>query len=126
MREIKRGEIYWIDLGKGEGSVQGGVRPVVVTSNNMCNKFSPVVEVRPITSRLDKNNIPTHVFLSADQYPLHKDSIILAEQAKSVNKTQLGEYICKINELETRKLNRAIAIQSGLIDARSTNNVIAI
>lgn len=115
MEEVKRGSVYWVDLGNGIGSLQGGIRPVVVTSNNVCNRFSPIVEIRPITTKINKRNMPTHVLLLADKYPLKQDSIVLVEQAMSINKSQLMNYICSIDDRDIVKINVAIAIQSGLV-----------
>lgn len=107
--KIVRGEIYWVDFGDGKGSIQGNVRPAVITSNDKNNKFSPTVNVAPITSSINKKNIPSHVQIEG--CGLEKISTILTEQTRTVNKTDLKGFIgyCDTNTLN--KLNNAINIQ---------------
>ena len=111
----RRLDIYWIDLGKGNGSIQGGLRPCVVTTNDMANKFSPVIQVAPITSSMTKRKLPTHVNVKQGEAGLSKDSTILLEQNMPVNKTQIRSYIGTIADREVeRQINQAIKIQMGV------------
>ena len=111
----RRLDIYWIDLGKGNGSIQGGLRPCVVTTNDMANKFSPVIQVAPITSSMTKKKLPTHVNVKQGEAGLSKDSTILLEQNMPVNKIQIRSYIGTITDREVaRQINMAIKIQMGV------------
>lgn len=92
---IKRGDVFLDDLGKGEGSVQGGTRPVVIIQNNIGNKFSPTLIIAPVTSRMTKKNIPTHVKI---KNKLAKESIVLLEQIRTINKNDLKNYITTLEE----------------------------
>jgi mRNA interferase MazF len=114
---IVRGEIYWVDFGEGKGSIQGGIRPAVITCNNMNNKFCPTINVAPITSSINKKNIPSHVQIEG--CGLDKPSTILIEQTRTVNKTDLKGFIgyCDIDTLN--KLDNAIKIQ---FDTKEQNN----
>lgn len=115
MMNIKRGDVYLVNL-SGKGSEQQGVRPMIITSNDFCNKFSPTLTAVPLTSKLMKRQMPTHVFFAASQYPIEKDSIALCEQIITIDRTRLVEDkpLFKLNELEMTRLNRAMAIQLGL------------
>ena len=107
----RRLDIYWIELGKGNGSIQGGLRPCVVTTNDMANKFSPVIQVAPITS-MTKKKLPTHVNIKQGEAGLSKDSVILLEQNMPVNKTQIRSYIGTVTDREVMyQINQAIKIQ---------------
>lgn len=111
----RRLDIYWIDLGKGNGSIQGGLRHCVVTTNDTANKFSPVIQVAPITSSMTKKKLPTHVNVKQGEAGLSKDSTILLEQNMPVNKTQIRSYIGTITDREVaRQINQAIKIQMGV------------
>ena len=110
----RRLDIYWIDLGQGHGSIQGGLRPCIVTTNDMANKFSPVIQVAPITS-MTKEKLPTHVNVKQGEAGLSKDSTILLEQNMPVNKTQIRSYIGTITDREVMyQINMAIKIQMGV------------
>ena len=110
----RRLDIYWIELGKGNGSIQGGLRPCVVTTNDMANKFSPVIQVAPITS-MTKKKLPTHVNIKQGEAGLSKDSVILLEQNMPVNKTQIRSYIGTVTDREVMyQINQAIKIQMGV------------
>ena len=93
---IKRGEIYFADLSPVIGSEQGGVRPVLVVQNDVGNKFSPTIIAAAITSQLEKAKLPTHIQLPAEKYGLPKNSIVLLEQIRTIDKKRLKE---KIGEL---------------------------
>ena len=111
----RRLDVYWVDLGQGNGSIQGGRRPCVVTTNDMANKFSPVIQVAPITSKMTKKALPTHVSIKQGECGLSKDSTILLEQNMPVNKTQILSYIGTITSKEIEiKINKAIKIQMGI------------
>ena len=111
----RRLDVYWVDLGQGNGSIQGGRRPCVIVSNDMANTFSPVIQIAPITSKISKKNLPTHVSVKPDECGLSKDSTILLEQNMPINKTQILSYIGTItNEEISCKINQAIKIQMGI------------
>ena len=111
----RRLDVYWVDLGQGSGSIQGGLRFCVVTTNDMANKFSPVIQIAPITSSMTKKKLPTHVNVKQGEAGLSKDSVILLEQNMPVNKTQIRSYIGTITDREVaRQINQAIKIQMGV------------
>ena len=94
---VKRGEIYFADLSPVVGSEQGGVRPVLVIQNNVGNKYSPTVIVSAITSQLSKAKLPTHIELSSQIYHLPKDSVVLLEQIRTLDKRRLKEKITTVD-----------------------------
>ena len=94
---IKRGDIYYADLRPVIGSEQGGVRPVLIIQNDTGNKHSPTVICAAITSRMNKAKLPTHVELSASRYELVKDSVILLEQVRTIDKKRLKEKVCHLD-----------------------------
>lgn len=110
---IKRGEIYYADLSPVVGSEQGGVRPVLIIQNDVGNKFSPTVIVAAITSQLSKAKIPTHVELSAREYKLPKDSVVLLEQIRTIDKRRLKEKISVLDNQKMRTINLAILVSLG-------------
>ncbi len=110
---IKRGEIYYADLSPVVGSEQGGVRPVLIIQNDVGNKFSPTVIVAAITSQLSKAKIPTHVELSAREYKLPKDSVVLLEQIRTIDKRRLKEKISALDNQKMRAINLAILVSLG-------------
>lgn len=111
--EIKRGEVYYADLSPVVGSEQGGVRPVLVIQNDVGNKFSPTVIVAAITSQINKAKIPTHIELSSEEYNLPKDSVILLEQIRTIDKRRLKERITNLQPNKMKEVNRAILISVG-------------
>lgn len=115
--EYKRGQIIYLDLGiEGiKGSEQKGERPCVVIQNNTGNHFSPNIIVVPVTSQLTKRPIPTHVELDKDKYNLDRNSIILAEQVKTVSKERCKNFLGELEPNDMDKLNRAISISLGLM-----------
>ena len=117
---IKRGELYYADLSPVFGSEQGGIRPVLVVQNDIGNKYSPTVIAAAITSKLDKAKLPTHVELCATDYGLQKDSVILLEQIRTIDKSRLENYIGKVNKDTMRKIDQALAVSVGLTDIYST------
>jgi len=112
---IKRGEIYFADLSPVVGSEQGGVRPVLVVQNDVGNRYSPTVIVSAITSQLSKAKLPTHVELSSSKYNLPKDSVVLLEQIRTLDKRRLKEKISFIDEQKMKEIEKAIIISFGLV-----------
>ena len=115
-RKIMRGEIYYADLSPVIGSEQGGMRPVLVLQNNVGNKHSPTVIVAVITSRLGKPKLPTHVKLGASY--LAKDSMVLLEQIRTIDKRRLLEYVGRVTLDEMSAIERALLVSVG-IDAKN-------
>ena len=113
MDEIKRGEIYYADLSPVVGSEQGGVRPVLIIQNDVGNKYSPTVIVSAITSKIDKAKIPTHIELKASECGLIKDSVVLLEQIRTIDKKRLKEKIGILNEFKIKQINTALLISLG-------------
>ena len=111
--DIKRGEIYYADLSPVVGSEQGGVRPVLIIQNNTGNLFSPTVIASAITSQLTKARLPTHIEIREGQYGLPKDSVILLEQIRTLDKRRLKEKLGVLNPPDMRKVDKAILISLG-------------
>ena len=95
---IKRGDIYYADLSPVIGSEQGGMRPVLIVQNDVGNKYSPTVIAAAITSRLGKTRLPTHIDVYADRVGLQKDSVILLEQIRTIDKKRLGEKMGHLDD----------------------------
>lgn len=110
---IKRGELYFADLSPVVGSEQGGVRPVIILQNDIGNKYSPTVIVAAITSSQFKAKLPTHIELNAEEYGLSKDSIILLEQIRTIDKKRLKECIGELNQKKMQEVNNALLISLG-------------
>jgi transcriptional modulator of mazE/toxin, mazF len=108
VREIRRTEIYYADLNPVKGSEQGGLRPVLILQNDIGNRHSPTTIVAAITSRRSKAKMPTHVKIFAEGLP--QDSIVLLEQIRTIDKTRLTEYVCRVNRKTMGKINRAIKV----------------
>ncbi len=113
---IKRGDIYYADLSPVIGSEQGGVRPVLIVQNDIGNKYSPTVIAAAITSQINKAKLPTHIEISALEYGLLKDSVILLEQIRTIDKKRLREKIGRLDEELMDKVNEALSISFGLAD----------
>ncbi|MFY9175796.1 MAG: type II toxin-antitoxin system PemK/MazF family toxin [Caldicoprobacterales bacterium] len=113
---VRRGDIYYADLSPVVGSEQGGVRPVLVVQNDIGNKYSPTVIVAAITSQIHKGKLPTHVEISASDYGLPKDSVILLEQIRTIDKKRLKEKIGYLSPEMMEKVNEGLQISFGLID----------
>ena len=111
---VKRGDIYYADLSPVVGSEQGGVRPVLIVQNNVGNKFSPTVIAAAITSQINKAKMPTHIEIDADDYGLSKDSVILLEQVRTIDKRRFKERIGHLNDHLMNRVNEAIEISLGL------------
>ncbi len=112
---IKRGELYYADLSPVVGSEQGGVRPVLVVQNDVGNKFSPTVIAAAVTSKINKAKLPTHIELPSNVYGLNKDSVILLEQIRTLDKRRLKERIGELPSDTMDKVDRAILISLGFI-----------
>ncbi len=112
---VKRGELYYADLSPVVGSEQGGIRPVLVVQNDIGNKYSPTIIAAAITSRLNKSRIPTHIELSSKEYGLEKDSVVLLEQIRTIDKSRLREKIGELSEYKMNEINRAMMISLGVI-----------
>lgn len=111
---IRRGDIYYADLRPVVGSEQGGVRPVLILQNDVGNRHSPTVICAAITSRMNKAKLPTHIELSAARYHMVKDSVILLEQLRTIDKIRLKDKICHLDGDIIRKVNRALQISLDL------------
>ena len=114
MFQVWRGEIFYADLSPVIGSEQGGVRPVLVLQNDVGNKYSPTVICAAITSQINKAKLPTHVEIDSAHSTLVKDSVILLEQIRTIDKKRLREKICRLDEKIMRRVNRSIMISLGL------------
>ncbi len=113
---VKRGDIFYADLSPVVGSEQGGIRPVLVIQNDVGNKFSPTVIIAAITSQINKAKLPTHLEITADEYGLSKDSVILLEQIRTIDKKRLRERIGHLDEESMNSISEGLSISLGLID----------
>lgn len=107
---IKRGDIYYADLRPVVGSEQGGVRPVLIIQNDTGNKHSPTVICAAITSRMNKAKLPTHVELDSRKYNIVKDSVILLEQLRTIDKSRLKDKVCRLDNEILKTVNEALLI----------------
>ena len=113
---VKRGDIYYADLSPVVGSEQGGIRPVLIIQNDVGNKYSPTVIAAAITSKINKAKMPTHIELSAQDYGLNKDSVILTEQIRTLDKRRLREKIGKLDKELMNKVDEALYVSFGLTE----------
>ena len=113
---IKRGDILYADLSPVVGSEQGGIRPVLIVQNDVGNKYSPTVIAAAITSQINKAKLPTHIEINAQDYGLMKDSVILLEQIRTIDKQRLREKIGHLDDETMEKVNEALSISFGLMD----------
>lgn len=111
----RRGEIYFADLSPVVGSEQGGTRPVLIIQNDVGNKYSPTVIVSAITSQLGKAKLPTHIELPADDSKLPKNSVVLLEQIRTLDKRRLKEKVTTLDAHKMREVNRALLISLGFV-----------
>lgn len=111
---VKRGDIYYADLSPVVGSEQGGVRPVLIVQNDVGNKYSPTVIAAAITSQINKAKMPTHIELSASEYGLYKDSVILLEQIRTIDKKRLREKVAHIDKKLMKTVDEALSISFGI------------
>ena len=107
---MKRGDIYYADLRPVIGSEQGGIRPVLIIQNDIGNRHSPTIICAAITSRLNKANLPTHIELQAGKDDMMKDSVILLEQLRTIDKQRLKDKVCRLDEDIMKKVNRGLMI----------------
>lgn len=113
---VKRGDIFYADLSPVIGSEQGGIRPVLVVQNDIGNKYSPTVIIAAITSQINKAKLPTHIEISSAEYGLNKDSVILLEQIRTIDKRRLKEKIGHISDELMEKVNEGLNISFSLKD----------
>ena len=116
---VKRGDIYYADLSPVVGSEQGGLRPVLIIQNDVGNKYSPTVIAAAITSRMSKTKLPTHIDVYAERAGLSRDSIVLLEQLRTLDKRRLREKLGHLDEQVMGEIDTAIAVSLGLVP-RST------
>lgn len=118
MNSVRRGDIFYADLSPVVGSEQGGLRPVLIIQNDIGNRYSPTVIAAAITSRVSKTRLPTHIDIYADQVGLAKDSVILLEQIRTLDKRRLKEKMGHLDDSIMGTVNTAIAISFGLGTAK--------
>ena len=111
--DIKRGDIFYADLSPVVGSEQGGIRPVLIVQNDVGNKYSPTIIGVAITSQINKAKLPTHVELNSATYGLPKDSVILTEQVRTLDKQRLINKIGELDDLKLKEVNKALLISLG-------------
>ena len=111
---VKRGEIYYADLSPVVGSEQGGVRPVLIVQTDVGNRFSPTVIAAAITSRTGKTRLPTHIDLAARVYGLQRDSVVLLEQVRTLDKERLLEKMGRVDEERMAEVDNALRVSFGL------------
>ncbi|QPC48486.1 type II toxin-antitoxin system PemK/MazF family toxin [Mangrovibacillus cuniculi] len=113
---VKRGDVYFADLSPVVGSEQGGVRPVLVIQNDIGNRFSPTVIVAAITAQIQKAKLPTHVEIDAKRYKFERDSVILLEQIRTIDKQRLTDKITHLDDEMMERVDEALQISVGLIE----------
>jgi len=113
---VKRGDVYFADLSPVVGSEQGGVRPVLVIQNDIGNRFSPTVIVAAITAQIQKAKLPTHVEINAKRYGFERDSVILLEQIRTIDKQRLTDKITHLDDEMMGKVDEALQVSLGLIE----------
>lgn len=111
---IRRGDIYYADLSPVVGSEQGGMRPVLIVQNDVGNRYSPTVIAAAITSQINKARLPTHIELGAQSYGLSKDSVVLLEQIRTIDKQRLKERMGTLDDGLMNRVDSAIAVSFGL------------
>ena len=112
--QVERGELYYADLSPVVGSEQGGLRPVLIIQNDVGNKYSPTVIIAAITSQIQKAKLPTHIELSCTKYPLSKDSVILLEQIRTLDKLRLKDKIGHLDSFAMQKVDIGLMISLGI------------
>ena len=111
---VRRGDIFYADLSPVIGSEQGGVRPVLIVQNDVGNRYSPTVICAAITSQINKAKLPTHIEIDSAQSTLVKDSVILLEQVRTIDKKRIREKICRLDDGLMHRVDRAILVSLGL------------
>jgi mRNA interferase MazF len=114
--EVKRGYIFFADLSPVVGSEQGGVRPVLIIQNDVGNRYSPTVIVAAITSQIDKAKLPTHIEVSAAEYNLDRNSVILLEQIRTIDKQRLQKKVTELDDKIMQRVDESLRISLGLIE----------
>lgn len=112
--DVRRGDIYYADLSPVVGSEQGGLRPVLIVQNDVGNKHSPTVIAAAITSKKYKTQLPTHIKVNANDCGLQKDSIVLLEQIRTLDKSRLKDRMGTLDSPEMKKINAALSVSFGL------------
>jgi mRNA interferase MazF len=112
---VQRGEIYFAELNPVQGSEQGGTRPVLIIQNDVGNTYSPTTIVLAITSQLNKARLPTHVEVRAQESGLSRDSVILAEQMRTIDKSRLKQKVAELPQPTMRRIESAMAVSIGLL-----------
>lgn len=112
--QIKRGDIFYADLSPVVGSEQGGIRPVLIIQNDVGNRHSPTVICAAITSRMNKAKLPTHIELDAGKYQIVKNSVVLLEQVRTIDKQRLRDYVCHLDKDIMTKIDEALRISFSL------------
>ncbi len=107
---MRRGDVYYADLRPVIGSEQGGIRPVLIIQNDVGNKHSPTVICAAITSKMNKAKLPTHIELNSTMYDMDKDSVVLLEQLRTIDKKRLKDKVCHLDKDIMRKVNRALMV----------------
>ena len=107
---MKRGDVYYADLRPVIGSEQGGIRPVLIVQNDVGNKHSPTVICAAITSKMNKAKLPTHIELSTTYYDMDKDSVVLLEQLRTIDKKRLKDKVCHLDNQIMEKVNKALMV----------------
>ncbi|MDZ5713151.1 MULTISPECIES: type II toxin-antitoxin system PemK/MazF family toxin [Jeotgalibacillus] len=113
---VKRGDVFFADLSPVVGSEQGGVRPVLIIQNDIGNRFSPTVVVAAITAQIQKAKLPTHVEISSKRNGFERDSVILLEQIRTLDKQRLTDKITHLDDETMEKVDEALQISLGLVD----------
>ena len=108
--QIRRGDIYYADLSPVVGSEQGGIRPVLIIQNDIGNKHSPTVICAAITSKMNKAKLPTHVEIDAKRYHIVKDTVVLLEQIRTIDKQRLKELVCHVDRELMKKVDEALCV----------------
>ena len=111
---MKRGDIYYADLRPVVGSEQGGVRPVLIIQNDIGNRYSPTVICSEITSRMNKTKLPTHIEIFSGEYEIEKDSVILLEQLRTIDKKRLKDKVCHLDARVMNRVNSALKVSLSL------------
>ena len=120
---VKRGDIYYADLSPVVGSEQGGVRPILIVQNDTGNKYSPTIIAAAVTSKLNKAKLPTHIELNAHEYGLNKDSVILLEQIRTLDKRRLKERIGELPLPMMKRVNSALLISLGFNNGETAETI---
>lgn len=120
---IYKGDIFYADLTPVVGSEQGGIRPVLIIQNDIGNFYSPTVIVAAITSRTEKNSLPTHIQLCGEEHGLRQSSIVLLEQVRTIDRSRLREYIGHLSESKLQQVDEALVISFGLPTAQQEHQM---